>query len=82
MHEPGSLTYADFPECPNLPTTPVEQLPPVDERLNFLLILGAQKAGTSWLFNALETHPLIHGGERGYRHVSHTNLARLACLCS
>lgn len=68
--EPGSLTYADnIRWCPGLPqpSPEAQQLRPLDPRFNFLLILGAQKAGTTWLFDALATHPLFVGATHGYR---------------
>lgn len=40
---------------------------PVDSRLKFLLVLGARKAGTTWLYDALTTHPLFVGAEHGFR---------------
>lgn len=67
MHQVGKLTYDDRPQCPGVPDVQPEQLPPVDPRVNFLMILGAQKAGTTWLFDALDTHPLFNGANHGFR---------------
>lgn len=63
----GSLTYADRPQCPGVLEPQPEQLLPVDPRFKFLMIIGAQKAGTTWLFDALDTHPLFSGAQHGYR---------------
>ena len=35
--------------------------------LRMLFIIGAQKGGTTWLFNALTTHPAFVGASRAYR---------------
>lgn len=67
VHKLASLTYSDLPQCPGIPDVQAEQLVPVDPSLHFLMILGAQKAGTTWLFDALDTHPLFNGAQHGYR---------------
>ena len=68
---PASLSYQDHLRwgCPGLVQPPpnAPALAPLDARFNFLLILGAQKAGTTWLFDALATHPLFVGATHGYR---------------
>ena len=71
--EPGSGTYESNGRwCPGLeqPPSKAQSMRPLDGRFNFLLILGAQKAGTTWLFDALDTHPLFVGATHGYRCVA------------
>lgn len=53
----------DMQWCPGLRQV---DLKPVDEKLKFLFILGAQKAGTTWLHRALMRHPIFVEAERGY----------------
>lgn len=70
MLEPGSGSYESNSRwCPGLeqPSAKAQSMRPLDGRFNFLLILGAQKAGTTWLFDALDTHPLFVGATHGYR---------------
>lgn len=67
MLKPASLTYKDMPWCPGVPEPPEENMVPIDRRFNHLIILGAQKAGTTWLFDALQEHPWFHGAVHGYR---------------
>eukprot|EP00892_Ulva_mutabilis_P012512 jgi/Ulvmu1/9633/UM054_0065.1 len=54
--EAGSWTYADMAWCPGSQEPPADAVPTVDARLRMLMIIGAQKAGTTWLHHALETH--------------------------
>lgn len=56
VHEPNSLTYDNVDGCPN---TGVPDIEPVDDKLNFVFLLGAQKSGTTWLHNALVKHSLF-----------------------
>eukprot|EP00892_Ulva_mutabilis_P011466 jgi/Ulvmu1/8692/UM047_0032.1 len=67
IHPPGSLSYVNHTQCPGVLDGLPEDLPAVGSHLNFLLILGAQKAGTTWLFDALDTHPRFNGAQHGYR---------------
>eukprot|EP00892_Ulva_mutabilis_P012431 jgi/Ulvmu1/9560/UM053_0049.1 len=67
MLEPGSLSYKDMPWCPGVPEPTEAELAPIDRRFNSLIILGAQKAGTTWLFDALDSHPHFHGAHHGFR---------------
>lgn len=67
MYQAASLELSDLPPCPGIPDVQAEQMVPLDKSLNFLMILGAQKAGTTWLFDALDTHPFFTGAEHGYR---------------
>jgi hypothetical protein len=32
-----------------------------------LFVMGAQKAGTTWLFNALDAHPSFLGADHSYK---------------
>lgn len=70
MIAPNSLTIQEAGSCPGLHPVPPVNLKPLDQRFNFLLILGAQKAGTTWLFDALATHPLFVGAHHGYKYAS------------
>lgn len=67
MLKPASLSYKDMPWCPGVPEPEEHTLVPVDVHFNHLIILGAQKAGTTWLFDALDTHPRFHGATHGFR---------------
>jgi hypothetical protein len=42
----------------------------VSQEHSVLFILGAQKGGTTWLFNALDTHPSFVGADHAYRSCS------------
>ena len=66
MHPPGSLSYDDVRWCAPAREPPAEALIPFHPGINVLMILGAQKAGTTWLFNALTQHPSLHGADFGY----------------
>lgn len=63
MHAPGSLDYNDMQWCPGLRGM---DLAPVDEKFKFLFILGAQKAGTTWLHQALTRHKLFVEADSAY----------------
>ena len=67
MLRPASLTYEDMPWCPGVPEPSAKDIQPIDQRFNSLIILGAQKAGTTWLFDALHSHPDFHGADHGFR---------------
>lgn len=67
MLKPASLSYKDMPWCPGVPEPEQDKLFPIDHRFNPLIILGAQKAGTTWLFDALQSHPSFHGAVHGFR---------------
>lgn len=43
--------------------------PPIDQRRRILFILGAQKAGTTYLFNALTKHPAFVGASHAFGYV-------------
>jgi hypothetical protein len=63
--EPGTKLYADMDWCPGSHEPSESDIEPVDSKLRFLFVIGAQKAGTTWLFRALEKHPsLVHGFTR------------------
>lgn len=84
MHAPASLSDRSMNWCHGVPEL---RLRPIDSCLNFLLVLGVQKAGTTWLFDALATHPLFSGAEHGYRCVFEIRIQTLgmglrACSCS
>lgn len=76
VNEPNSMTFDDMEWCPN---TRVPDIKPVDDRLQFLFLLGVQKSGTTWLHNALTTHPLFVDAERAFGCVDapHTQLNRM-----
>eukprot|EP00892_Ulva_mutabilis_P001893 jgi/Ulvmu1/11704/UM008_0115.1 len=61
-----SLSYDDVAWCPAAREPPSKELVPFHPGFNSLLILGVQKAATTWLFNALTQHPSMHGAEFGY----------------
>ena len=63
-HATASLSHTSMNWCEGAPEL---RLRAVDPRLSFLLVLGVQKAGTTWLFDALATHPLFSGAHHGYR---------------
>jgi hypothetical protein len=68
MLPPNSMGYEDMKLCPGLRK---QDLKPVDERYKFLFILGAQKAGTTWLHSALERHPIFIQADSGYMCVAY-----------
>jgi hypothetical protein len=47
----------------------MENLPgkPMDKRRNILFVVGVQKGGTTFLFNALKNHPAFVGAQHAYR---------------
>lgn len=51
VYEPGTLTYEDGDACFN--NTSVTELEPLPEKYKVLMIIGAQKAGTTWVWQAL-----------------------------
>eukprot|EP00892_Ulva_mutabilis_P000115 jgi/Ulvmu1/10103/UM006_0053.1 len=53
---PGSMTFEDVQWCPGSLEEPQQ---PVDPSYRALFVVGAQKAGTTWLSQALSTHPSI-----------------------
>jgi hypothetical protein len=64
VHATASMTDRSMDWCQGAPEL---RLRTIDSRFNFLLVLGAQKAGTTWLFDALSKHPLFSAAEHGYR---------------
>jgi hypothetical protein len=64
MHEPNSMDTDDMEWCPGL--RQVDQKP-IDEGFKFLFLLGAQKAGTTWLHEALNRHPIFVEANSAYR---------------
>lgn len=66
MNEPNSLVAEDMEYCPGLRHL---DLAPVDEKFKFLVVLGAQKAGTSWLHTALKQHPVFVESNHAFRYV-------------
>lgn len=63
---PGSMSYGDVAWCPAAHEPDAAELVPFHPGVNVLMVLGAQKAGTTWLFNAMTQHPSVHGAEVGY----------------
>lgn len=59
----NSMSAENMDWCPGLKQADFE---PVDEKLQFLFLLGAQKSGTSWLHNALMGHPLFVEADDAY----------------
>ena len=64
MHEPGSMHSEDVEMCPGLRKADMKQ---ADDKFNFLFILGAQKAGTTWLHKELYHHPLFVEAQKAYK---------------
>lgn len=73
MHEPGSLLPEDMEYCSGMRKV---DLKPVDDKFRFLFILGAQKAGTTWLHQALRQHPIFTQADEAYMYV----IMRRACI--
>ena len=69
---PESLSMASRDRmCPSLEAS---LGPPIDSRRRILFILGAQKGGTTYLFNALTKHPAFVGADHAF------GCALLACV--
>lgn len=49
------LEHSDVEFCPHTPEP--DTLERVPEKFKYLMVIGSQKAGTTWLYNALEKHP-------------------------
>ena len=67
LYAPGSLTHADVQWCPGSAEPPASQLQPIPTGYKALFILGSQKAGTTWLYNALQQHPAFVAPKHGYK---------------
>lgn len=66
LYPPGSLNYEDVSWCKGSSEPAASELEPIPSEHKVLFVMGAQKAGTTWLFNALNTHPSFVGAEHGY----------------
>lgn len=66
-YKPGSLQHSNVCWCDGSNEPAYEELSPIPESTRVLFIAGAQKAGTTWLFNALETHPTFVGASHAYK---------------
>eukprot|EP00892_Ulva_mutabilis_P012326 jgi/Ulvmu1/9466/UM052_0034.1 len=51
------LTHSDMQFCPNIPEPQTDELYRVPDKVNVLMVIGTQKTGTTWLFEALQQHP-------------------------
>lgn len=70
LYNPATLTYSDVRWCPGSQEPAADELRPLPEAYKVLFVLGAQKAGTTWFYNALQTHPAFVGPERGYMYAA------------
>jgi hypothetical protein len=52
--------------CAMRPEDPLTNVTPVPQDHKFLFIIGAQKGGSTWLFNALATHPAFLGPSHAF----------------
>lgn len=64
---PASLRYDDVQFCPGAAEPKAADIMTLHPGLNMLLVLGTQKGGTTWLFNALMKHPAFIGARQGFR---------------
>lgn len=55
---------------------------PMDPRRNILFIIGTQKGGTTFLFNALKKHPAFVGANHAYGCAPATCMLLSACSCT
>ena len=61
VYEPGSLTFRDIDDCGWGEFDLLAERESIPEDMPMLLVVGQQKAGTTWLYDALKTHlSLIH----------------------
>lgn len=66
-YTPGSLQHSDVDWCEGSHEPSEEELRSIPESTKVLFIAGAQKAGTTWLFNALDKHPTFVGASHAYK---------------
>lgn len=83
VNQPNSMTFDDMEWCPN---TRVADIEPVDDKLNFLFLLGVQKSGTTWLHRVLTTHPLFVDADMAFGYVvvlsAHAQRNKYPCTIS
>eukprot|EP00892_Ulva_mutabilis_P001536 jgi/Ulvmu1/11383/UM075_0045.1 len=65
--QPASLTYNDVSFCPGSAEPAAGDIKTLHPGLNMLLVLGTQKGGTTWLYNALIKHPSIVAAHQRFR---------------
>ena len=78
--KPGERTYADVDWCEGSLEPSADAVQPIDPAYRALFVVGAQKAGTTWLHNALATHPAMVQGET--RIACESIFRRCAVACS
>ena len=66
-YTPGSLQHSNVAWCEGSNEPSADELPSIPESTRVLFIAGAQKAGTTWLFNALDAHPNFVGASHAYK---------------
>lgn len=78
MYVLGSLSHTDMEFFCGVRET---QLDRIDPNLDFLLVIRAQKAGTTWLGQALFKHPLFAKIDHSYRFVLSNPSVVTPALC-
>lgn len=73
---PGEKTFQDMEWCPGSLEPEVEEVPPIDPAYRMLFVIGAQKAGTTWLAHNVARHPSVVYGQ------SHLACASSSCCGS
>ena len=58
-YPPGSLTFRNLADCGWGEFDQLYSRTPVPDNVPILLIIGQQKAGTTWLYDVLKHHPAI-----------------------
>ena len=66
LYPPGSMGYSDVSFCQGSNEPDVSTLRAIPSETKVLFVMGAQKAGTTWLFNALEAHSSFIGADHSY----------------
>lgn len=65
IYPPGSQTHETVGDCGWGEFDALPRRQKVPENIPVLLVIGQQKAGTTWLYEALDTHPAVLGGFEG-----------------
>jgi hypothetical protein len=66
LYQPGSLEHAHVTWCAGSREPAADAIRPIPSEHKALFLMGAQKAGTTWLFNALNAHPAFIGADHAY----------------
>ena len=58
-YPPASLTYRDIDDCGFGEFDLLPERDRIPDKIPMVLVIGQQKAGTSWLHNVMKRHPAV-----------------------